>query len=229
MLDQQKGNGGTMAAVSIFLLIRQSIVGFDRPLYYFGLQINEFGHMSFDVVRGQKDRLISTSFILEDADRCRLTFAGIQPVVAHKPIGLLYERHKILSHHFVDLCTVLRFEMVVANDCKHTCSPSCIARLKVLPGIYVFNLFHCRADTRQFVKRKSSNPIEPKAVPTVAQRVCSARRGNSQKHGRSSANVAARIAPGSASSVFTPLQAADVPDGSIAIACGLLDGAAQAS
>jgi len=71
--------------------------------------------------------------------------------------------------------------------------------------------------------------FEPKAVPTVAQRVCSARRGNSQKHGRSSANVAARIAPGSASSVFTPLQAADVPDGSIAIACGLLDGAAQAS
>ena len=56
MLDQQKVKlGGTMAAVSIFLLIRQSIVGFDRPLpITSGFRINEFGHMSFDVVRGQK-------------------------------------------------------------------------------------------------------------------------------------------------------------------------------
>ena len=67
-----------MAAVSIFRLSRQSIVGFDRPLDNFGLHINEFGQMILDVVRGQMDRFISTSFILEDAYRGPLTFAGVQ-------------------------------------------------------------------------------------------------------------------------------------------------------
>jgi hypothetical protein len=55
------------------------------------------------------------------------------------------------------------------------------------------------------------------------------RGGKSQTSGPSNANVAARIAAGSASIPFTPYKAADVADGTLPVACGLLDGVAQAS
>jgi hypothetical protein len=52
-------------------------------------------------------------------------------------------------------------------------------------------------------------------------------RGKSQTSGPSSANVAARIAPGSALRVFTLYSRQTLRHGALLVACGLVDGVAQ--
>src|SRR6266581_5257613 len=79
--------------------------------------------MLLDVVRSQVHRLISTGFVLKDADGRALACTSIEPIVAHKPLRLLDDGHEVLAYPAVDLCTVLRIKVVVANDSEHDTSP----------------------------------------------------------------------------------------------------------
>src|SRR5438552_17158554 len=71
------------------------------------------------VVRSQVDRLISTGFVLKDTDGRALALTSIEPIVAHKPLRLLDDGHEVLAYPAVDLCTVLRIKVIVANDGEH--------------------------------------------------------------------------------------------------------------
>src|SRR4029453_14472347 len=101
----------------------RSIVSFDRPFYNLVFLNNKFREMLLYVVRSQAHRLINTGFVLKDADGCALARTSIKPIVAHKPLRLLNHRHEVLTYSAVDLCTVLRIKVVVANDSKHNTSP----------------------------------------------------------------------------------------------------------
>lgn len=94
-------------------------MGLNGPFNYFRFLSNEFRHMILDEIRRQMDQLISAGFVLEHADGRALTFARIKPIIAYEPLRLLYDGHELLAHHFVDLCTVPRFKMVVTNNCEY--------------------------------------------------------------------------------------------------------------
>src|SRR5882724_445806 len=79
--------------------------------------------MRLYVIRSEAHRLISTGFVLKDADGRALAFTSIKPIVAHKPLRLLNDWHEVLAYPAVDLCTVLWVKVVVTNDGEHDASP----------------------------------------------------------------------------------------------------------
>jgi len=101
----------------------RSIVSFDRPFDNLGFLGDKLRQMLLYVVRSQAHRLISTGFVLKDADGRALALTSIKPIVAYKPLRLLNDWHEVLAYSAVDLCTVLRIKVVVANDGKHNTSP----------------------------------------------------------------------------------------------------------
>src|SRR6266545_204882 len=101
----------------------RSIVSFDRPFDNLGFLGDKLRQMLLYVVRSQAHRLISTGFVLKDADGRALALTSIEPIVAHKPLRLLDDGHEVLTYPAVDLCTVLRIKVIVANDGEHNTSP----------------------------------------------------------------------------------------------------------
>src|SRR5882724_645975 len=79
--------------------------------------------MRLYVIRSEAHRLISSGFVLKDADGRALALTSIKPIVAHKSLRLLDDGHELLAYSAVDLSTVLRIKMVVANNGEHNISP----------------------------------------------------------------------------------------------------------
>ncbi len=90
-------------------------MSFDRSFDDLGFLNAKFRQMRLYVIRSQAHRLISSGFVLKDADGGALALTGIKPVVAHKSLRLLDDWDEVLANSAVDLCTVLRVKVVVAN------------------------------------------------------------------------------------------------------------------
>src|SRR4029077_20792468 len=101
----------------------RSIVSFDRAFDDLGFLSDKFRQMLFYIVCSQLHRLVSTGLVLKDADGRALAFTSIKPIVAHKSLGLFDDGHELLAYSAVDLCTVLRIKVVMANDGEHNSSP----------------------------------------------------------------------------------------------------------
>ena len=71
--------------------------------------------MRLYVIRSEAHRLISSGFVLKDADGRALALTGIEPIVAHKALRLLNDGHELLAYAAVDLSTVLRIKVVMTN------------------------------------------------------------------------------------------------------------------
>src|SRR6266487_5162571 len=80
--------------------------------------------MRLYVIRSQAHRLISSGFVLKDADGRALALTSIKPVVAHKSLRLFDDWHEVLAYSAVDLCTVLRIKVVMANHGEHGAHPN---------------------------------------------------------------------------------------------------------
>src|SRR5213592_4303214 len=78
--------------------------------------------MRLYVIRSEAHRLISSGFVLKDADGRALALTSIKPIVAHKALRLLDDGHELLGYSAVDLSTVLRIKVVMANNGKHNIS-----------------------------------------------------------------------------------------------------------
>src|SRR5439155_14281362 len=101
----------------------RSIVSFDCSFDNLGFLNSKFSQMRLYLIRSQAHRLISSGFVLKDADGRALALTSIKPIVAHKSLRLLDDWDEVLAYSAVDFCTVLRIKVVVANDGKHNCSP----------------------------------------------------------------------------------------------------------
>ena len=67
------------------------------------------------VIRSQVHSLIGTGLVPKEADGRVLAVASVEPIVAHKALGLLNDRHELLGYATVDLSTVLRVYNEAAN------------------------------------------------------------------------------------------------------------------
>src|SRR5215469_3727167 len=96
-----------------------SVVRLDLTFDDLGLLGDQFRQVFAYVVRSQADGLVGSGLVLKDADRGPFALAGVKPVVPHESFCLFDERHEALAHLAVNLCAILRIEMVVANNCNH--------------------------------------------------------------------------------------------------------------
>src|SRR5258708_4813810 len=96
-----------------------SAVRRDGPLDDRGLVREELRNVLGDVVGGETHRLVGADLVLEHAERGALAVAGVEPMIADKPLRLAEQRHEPLADQAVDLGAVLGVEMVMADDGEH--------------------------------------------------------------------------------------------------------------
>ncbi|MFZ0917157.1 MAG: hypothetical protein WAN04_09720, partial [Candidatus Udaeobacter sp.] len=94
---------------------QRSIVSFDRSFDNLGFLNAKFRQMGLSVIRSQEHSLISTALVPKDADRCALALTSVEPIVAHKALGLLNDPHELLGYATVGLSTILRIYNEAGN------------------------------------------------------------------------------------------------------------------
>src|SRR6188472_2002477 len=101
-----------------------SIMSLDWPFDNLRFLSEKFRQMLFYVLRSEAHRLISTSFVLKHAQGRALAVAGIKPIITHKPLRILNDRHELLAYQAVNLCTVVWIKVIMTNNREHDASPS---------------------------------------------------------------------------------------------------------
>src|SRR5262245_37721099 len=147
-------------------MVAPSVVGRDVAFDDLRFLPEQLREAIADVIGRDADRLVRACLVVEDAERGAFPFAGIEPVVALKSLGLPHNRYEFLSYKTINFSAVLLVEVIVANHGKHRAPPQMRTQIMSQPAARQRILWSS-------VPTNSSTPSHPAQSPP---RRCGCRR-----------------------------------------------------